>query len=167
MSKFDRFPGGAEALRKAGYYSAPEAARLTGIPMHSLQNWSQAGFIEPSLNLGPGRNRGKWFSLRDVIGLRAIQSLRDRHISVQRLRQLGDALRQIKKADKTLEALASSRLVVLEDRTVLLLDNLQLIDLITRQSVITQLVAIELRPVIEEMKDRVAVLEATREAKAS
>jgi DNA-binding transcriptional MerR regulator len=164
MSRYDRFPGGAEALRNAGYYSAAETARLTGIPMHSIQNWCTAGFIEPSVNLGPGRNRGKWFSLRDVIGLRAIQNLRDRHISVQRLRQLGDALRQIKQQDKTLEALASSRLVVLKDRTVLLLDNLQLIDLITRQSVIVQLVAIELRPVIEEMKDRIAVLEAVRQA---
>ena len=162
MSKYDRYPGGADALRKAGYYSADETSRLTGIPMHSLQNWHAAGFIEASINLGPGRDRGRWFSLRDVIGLRVIQSLRDRRISVQRLRQLGEALKQIKKEDRTLEALASSRLVVLKDRTVLLLDNLQLIDLITRQSVITHLVAIELRPVIEEMKDRIAVLEAKR-----
>jgi DNA-binding transcriptional MerR regulator len=155
---------GATAMKKEGLYSMTEAAKLSGVPAYTLQNWHTRGFMQPTLNLGSGRGMGKKFSLRDLIGLRAVRALRDSGVSLQRVRKLAEALREIKGRTRTLDALAASRLVVLPDNTVAVLDNMELLDVITRQGIMGSFVSLDLGPVVQEMQAKVDKFEAARKA---
>jgi DNA-binding transcriptional MerR regulator len=152
-------------MRKPGMFSMKETAKLSGVSLYTLQNWCTKGLIQPTLNLGAGKGLGKKFSLRDLIGLRAVRELREAGVSLQRVRKLAEALRQIKGHNRTLDALAASRLVVLPDNTVAVMDNLELLDVITRQGIMGRFASFDLGPVVHEMQAKVEAYEAYQAAR--
>ena len=151
-------------MRRPGMFSMRETAKLSGVPLFTLQNWCTKGLVQPTLNLGPGKGLGKKFSLRDLIGLRAVRELRESGVSLQRVRKLAEALRQIKGHHRTLDNLAVSRLVVLPDNSVAVMDNQELLDVITRQGIMGHFASFDLGPVVQEMQTKVEEFEAARKA---
>ena len=151
-------------MNKPGLYSMAEAAKLSSVRAYTLQNWCTKGFIQPTLNLGSGRGMGKKFSVRDLIGLRAVRALRDSGVSLQRVRKLAEALRQIKGHTRTLDALAASRLVVLPNNEVAVMDNFELMNVLSKQTVMGSFVTLELAPVVREILEKTEAFEAARKA---
>ena len=153
-------------MDKAGYYKTKEAAKLTGVSAYSLQNWDYRGFARPSVDFGPGRGMGKRYSLRDLIGLRAIRALLEAGVSLQRVKKLAEALRDLKGSRRDLDALAASRLVVAQDGTVAVMDRQEVIEVLSRQTVIHDFVNVDLKPVVEEMLQVVGDYEAAKKKAA-
>lgn len=71
-------------------FTAEQVSRLTGLSDHQLRYWDSTGFFRPSLADEPKRPYGRVYSFRDVVGLRAIAIIRNKHgIPLQELRKLG------------------------------------------------------------------------------
>jgi uncharacterized protein (DUF433 family) len=77
-------------------FSAWHACRLTGLTMRQLGYWDRTGFFSPSYAEGPRRSAfTRVYSFRDVVGLRALAEMRNKHqIPLQQLRQVGAYLSQ-------------------------------------------------------------------------
>jgi DNA-binding transcriptional MerR regulator len=151
-------------MRKSDYYSVYEASRLTGVREPTLQAWCLKGIVQPSLNLGEGRGMGKRFSLRDLVGLRSVRALRQHGVSMQRIRKLTAALRDMKGKHRTLDALAASRLVVLPSGVVAVMDDQQLLEVMTRQTVMDGIVCLDMAPIVTEIVQAAKDYEAVRRA---
>ena len=147
---------------KLGTFTMGQAAKLTGIAPHNLQNWCWHGLVQPSLNLGAGRGMGKRWTLRDLVGLKTIQELRNQGVSLQKVRRLTEVLQEIKGSRRTLDALAQSRLIVMPDGVVSLKTKEQLIDLLTGQHVMGSIVMVDMQPVVAEIQSKVEQFEAAR-----
>jgi DNA-binding transcriptional MerR regulator len=75
-------------------FTAEHVSRLTGLSERRLRYWDQRGLFAPTY-AEPNRRRpySRIYSFRDVVGLRTLALLRDRHgVSLQRLRELGEWL---------------------------------------------------------------------------
>jgi len=144
----------AQSLSKSSTFGMSEAGRLSGLPQYSINNWVQRGLIEPSINLGPGRERGKRWTLRDLIGLRLIGELRRQGVSLQRVRKVIDKLRKLKGSRGSLEALAASRLVVLPDGDIALMSQEKFISMLTKpgQHLMGPVVAVDLEGHVAEIR---------------
>lgn len=79
------------------------AARLAGMKTATLAYWCREHADEPpffraslrqAAGAGQGKNHGHLFSFRDVVALRALVRLRERGVSLQRLRKVGEYLRE-------------------------------------------------------------------------
>ena len=90
--------------------------------------------------------------------------MRDSGVSLQRVRKLAEALRQIKGHTRTLDALAASRLVVLPNNEVAVMDNFELMNVLSKQTVMGSFVTLELAPVVREMVEKTEAFEAARKA---
>ena len=76
-------------------FTAEHVCRLTGLSARQLRYWDATDFFSPTL-LGehPRRAFGRIYSFRDVVGLRTIALLRNKHrIPLQELRRVGEWLR--------------------------------------------------------------------------
>jgi len=72
-------------------FTAEHVSRLTGLSERRLRYWDKQGLFAP-MYAEPNRRRpySRVYSFRDVVGLRTLALLRDRHgVSLQRLRELG------------------------------------------------------------------------------
>jgi len=75
-------------------FTADNVCRLTGLSAHQLSYWDATDFFSPEL-LDDYRRRafGRIYSFRDVVGLRTIAVLRNKHrIPLQELRRVGEWL---------------------------------------------------------------------------
>jgi DNA-binding transcriptional MerR regulator len=75
-------------------WTAPVAARLTGLGYARLDNWARTGFLRPSLAEADGRGSTRLYSFRDLVALRVARELRDAGISLQGLRKVVAELRE-------------------------------------------------------------------------
>lgn len=76
--------------------TSDQVLRLTGLSEHQLRYWDKTGFFSPSYE-GAQRRRvyGRIYLYRDVVGLRAIAILRNRHhVPLQELRKVGAWLKE-------------------------------------------------------------------------
>lgn len=76
-------------------FSAEQASRLTGISKQRLQYWDRTGFFSPQYeDEDTGRPFRRLYSFRDLVGLRVLAELRDKHrVSLQMLRGVDKWLR--------------------------------------------------------------------------
>lgn len=75
-------------------FTADQVCQLTGLTMRQLRYWDNMGFFRP--RLGDEQRRRPYsrvYAFRDVVGLRAIATLRNKHrIPLQELRRVGSWL---------------------------------------------------------------------------
>ena len=71
--------------------STPTLLSLVGIPPTTLNYWVNRGFCTPSLDTGVGNRATRYWTVRDVLVIRAIKSLRDAGCSLQNIARI-DAL---------------------------------------------------------------------------
>lgn len=72
-------------------FSAEQACVLAGLSMRQLRYWDRTRFFSPDLGSQDRRKPfGRIYSFRDLVGLRAVAEMRNRHqIPLQELRRLG------------------------------------------------------------------------------
>ena len=81
-------------------FTIDQAARLAGLSEVQIRRWDETGFFSPSFALENRRRPfSRIYSVQDLIGLRALAQLRDRGVSVQKLRKARDYLRSLSDAD--------------------------------------------------------------------
>jgi len=86
--------GTITAVNEVAAFSPEQVRRLTGLSDRQLRYWDDTGFFAPTFREG-GRHSpyARVYSFRDVVGLRALATLRkDYGIPLQRLRRVGEEL---------------------------------------------------------------------------
>lgn len=87
--------GGTSSGNPVGY-STPMVSAITGVPPSTLHYWATTGVLEPSLVGSSGRRATRWWSLTDLVAVKAVKALRD----------AGCPLQTLRKAQETIEAAA-------------------------------------------------------------
>ncbi len=116
-------PSAAEPVRTsderrdplADLYSAAEVARLFGLTMSRLRYWDRTGFLTPSGR----RDRRRYYTFQDLIGLRTAKNLLDAGVPLQRVRKsvqsLSSLLPKVTRPLSELRVLADGSSVVVRD----------------------------------------------------
>jgi uncharacterized protein (DUF433 family) len=74
-------------------FTTEHVCRLTGLSVRQVRYWDNTGFFSPTLVDGVRRAFSKIYSFRDVVGLRTIAILRNKHrVPLQELRRVGEWL---------------------------------------------------------------------------
>ena len=75
-------------------FTTEHVCRLTGLSVRQVRYWDDTGFFSPTLVHGARRAFSKIYVFRDVVGLRTIAILRNKHrVPLQELRRVGEWLR--------------------------------------------------------------------------
>lgn len=83
-------------------YSTAQVERLTGIGAKTLHFWDRSGFLSPSVVAAHGTGSRRIYSFRDLVALRVAAQLRDAGISLQSLRKLVSAVREMRGLEQPL-----------------------------------------------------------------
>jgi DNA-binding transcriptional MerR regulator len=76
-------------------FTADQASRFTGCTAHQLRYWDRIGLVRPAVQSTGGRpGVRRLYSFRDLVALRAVKSLLDSGMSLQRVRRAYDYLRK-------------------------------------------------------------------------
>ncbi len=76
-------------------FSTAQVERLTGVGAKTLHFWDRSGFLSPSVIGAHGTGSRRIYSFRDLVALRVAAQLRDAGISLQSLRRVVIALREM------------------------------------------------------------------------
>ncbi len=76
-------------------FSTAQVERLTSIGAKTLHFWDRSGFLAPSVVQAHGTGSRRIYSFRDLVALRVAGQLRDAGISLQSLRKVVSALRDM------------------------------------------------------------------------
>lgn len=80
-------PGSREMVLQEGF-TAEQASRLTGCTSSQLRYWDTVRLVQPSVQRTGGRpGVRRLYSFRDLVQLRAVRSLKDNGMSLQRIRR--------------------------------------------------------------------------------
>ena len=96
-------------MTTSGSYPSPIAAKVAGVPVTTLDNWSKRGILVPTILTGP-KPQPRLYTFRDLVAIRVLVALRDAGIDPRGLRRVVEYLRKRKGLSAT-EALASTVLV--------------------------------------------------------
>lgn len=66
-------------------FTTGDVERVCGLSYRQIQYWDSSGFIQPSVRKG---GRYRLYTFRDLLFLKLAKSLRDRKVSVQRMRRI-------------------------------------------------------------------------------
>lgn len=137
-------------------FDLDRAVCLTGCTASQLRYWVKTGLIEPSPSMGGGGRLT--FSFRDLVGLRAVKSMLDAGISLQKVRRTLEYLRENLEVERPL---SECRLVT-DGSTIFRIceDSGQLIDTLRRGQLVF---SIALGEIAEEIYCRMREIERDRE----
>jgi len=81
----------AEAMQG---YRAPQVCKLAGITYRQLDYWDRTDLLQPSLIAAQGSGTQRLYSFSDLVRLRVIKGLLDTGLSLNRIRQAVEWLRE-------------------------------------------------------------------------
>jgi len=85
---------------KQGLFTADQVCTLCRISARQLSRWNKIGFFKPRYAEGVSRPFNRIYSFRDVVGLRTIGLLRNRHsVPFRELKRIGEELKRTPDAD--------------------------------------------------------------------
>lgn len=67
--------------------STPAVCRLAGVAPSTLNYWVRTGLVKPSIAASRGKRFDRWWSIADVVLVRAVKALRDAGCPLQTLRK--------------------------------------------------------------------------------
>lgn len=134
-------------------FTAEHVCRLTGLSNRQVRYWDETGFFSPTLlDAFKRRAFGRIYSFRDVVGLRTIAILRNKHrVPLQELRRVGAWFR-----DKHSTPWSSLRFA-LQGRQVVFIDPLRDVAVEPRGAG-QEVLSIALEPIANEMRTAAAKL---------
>lgn len=78
-------------------FSEDQASALTRLSIGRLRYWAKTGFFAPSYSASTPGPFGKFYSFKDVVGLRTLEMLRVRNgVALQHLRKVAEKLAHLK-----------------------------------------------------------------------
>ncbi|MEX2322579.1 MAG: MerR family transcriptional regulator [Acidimicrobiia bacterium] len=83
-------------------FRAPEVCRLVGISYRQLDYWARTDLLKPSLQEAQGSGTQRQYSFTDVVQLRVVKRLLDAGMSLKKVRQAMDILRDRLDSDNPL-----------------------------------------------------------------
>ena len=75
-------------------YSARSSAEIVGITYRQLDYWARTNLVRPSLADAEGSGSRRWYSYRDLLELKAIKTLLDAGIRLERVRRVFEFLHE-------------------------------------------------------------------------
>jgi len=84
-------------------YRAPQVCRLVGITYRQLDYWARTGLLAPSLQQARGSGSQRLYSFGDIVQLKVIKRLLDAGMSLKKIRQAMEILREEIDADNPLD----------------------------------------------------------------
>lgn len=136
-----------------GSYSGKRAAEIVGISYRQLDYWARTDLIRPSLADAKGSGSRRSYSYRDLIELKLIKTLLDNGIKLENIRQAFDYVR-----DQLGEDLTSAKLVLSGSSAVLVRENDELIDVLSKTKGQGVLNLLDLGDVTKEVDDAIIEL---------
>ncbi len=139
-------------------FSADVTCRVVGITYRQLVYWDKTGLIRPSIQKARGRGSRRSYSFEDLVELRVIARLLAVKISLRAVRQVARYLRQhfteVVRPLAQLSLLTNGKRVLVQTT-----DRKHLMDA-TAEGQLAIILAVA--PIVQDLKDRVAELRATR-----
>lgn len=83
-------------------FRAPNVCRLVGITYRQLDYWARTELLEPTLRPAHGSGSQRLYSFSDVVQLKVIKRLLDAGMSLKRIRQAVEILREQLRSDRPL-----------------------------------------------------------------
>ncbi len=83
-------------------YRAPLVCRLVGISYRQLDYWARTDLIKPSVQDAKGSGSQRLYSFPDVVQLKVIKRLLDAGMSLKKIRQAVEILRQQLRSERPL-----------------------------------------------------------------
>jgi DNA-binding transcriptional MerR regulator len=108
-------------------FSGKRAAEIVDISYRQLDYWARTDLIRPSLADAHGSGSRRRYSYRDLIELKLIKTLLDNGIKLENIRQAFHYVR-----DQLGEDLSSAKLVLAGSSAVLVRENDELIDVVSK-----------------------------------
>jgi len=140
-------------------FSGKRTAEIVGISYRQLDYWVRTDLIHPSLASTAGSGSRRRFSYRDLLELKMIKTLLDNGVKLENIRQAFAYVR-----DELGEDLSSAKLVLTGSDAVLVRENDELIDVMTRYKGQGVLNVLDLDTVKEEVDSAIVELFPERDA---
>lgn len=134
-------------------YRGPAVCKVTGVSYRQLDYWTTTGLVTPSVRSAEGSGSQRLYSFEDVLQLKVIKQLLDTGVSLQRIRQAIEFVRERGLSLKNLTLLSDGTSVYAVD------DQREIVDLIQRGQGVF---AIALDPLYADLEAEVAELPAER-----
>lgn len=134
-------------------YRGPAVCKVTGVSYRQLDYWTTTGLVSPSVRSAEGSGSQRLYSFEDVLQLKVIKQLLDTGVSLQRIRQAIEFVRERGLSLKNLTLLSDGTSVYAVD------DQREIVDLIQRGQGVF---AIALDPLYADLEAKVAELPAER-----
>ncbi len=83
-------------------YRAPQVCKIVGITYRQLDYWARTGLLTPSIQTAHGSGSQRLYSFQDVVQLRVIKRLLDAGMSLKKIRQAMEILREQFSSDRPL-----------------------------------------------------------------
>jgi DNA-binding transcriptional MerR regulator len=83
-------------------YRAPQVCNLVGITYRQLDYWARTNLISPSLQRAAGSGSQRLYSFSDVVQLKVIKRLLDAGMSLKKIRQAVEILKEQMESDRPL-----------------------------------------------------------------
>lgn len=83
-------------------FRAPSVCQLVGITYRQLDYWARTGLLKPSLKAARGSGSQRLYSFGDVVQLKVVKRLLDAGMSLKKIRQAIEILRQQLQSDRPL-----------------------------------------------------------------
>lgn len=132
------------------FYSSKTASKLIGISQRVIDYWDHADFIKPSINEASGYGSVRLYSFSDLIQFKVAKSLRDKGLSLQKIRKSLNFLRKhLPEVEKPLAQLRF--LTDAETIFVLTAKNREIVDTLRRGQCVFSIAIAEL---INELKGK-------------
>src|ERR1700681_3019157 len=136
-------------------YTSREAARVSGVPFFTVDYWDRSKFLRPSIAKGEGRGKGRQrlYSYGDIILLRIARELREQKVSLETLRSI------VRKLAGCSSDLATARYAVVGREVETARNSAELMTLLRRPGRRTFGVLLDLRALLETVRERARALE--------
>lgn len=95
-------PRGASNPTTVGGYRAPQVCKLVGITYRQLDYWARTDLLVPSAQAASGSGSQRLYSFTDVVQLKVIKRLLDAGMSLKKIRQAVEILREQLDSDQPL-----------------------------------------------------------------
>jgi len=137
-------------------FSGKRAAEIVGISYRQLDYWARTDLIRPSLEDAKGSGSRRRYSYRDLIELKLIKAFLDNGTKLENIRQAFHYVR-----DQLGEDLSSAKLVLSGSSAVLVRENDELIDVLSKNKGQGVLNFLELDDVREEVDNAIDLFPET------
>lgn len=129
-------------------FNAKTVCNVVGVTQRQIDYWDRIHFIKPSIKEASGYGSVRLYSFKDLVQLKVAKTLKDKGLSVQKIRKSINYLR--KKFPEVEKPLAEMRLITDGETVFVLTENKEVIlDTISKGQMV---MSIAIGKIIEELK---------------